>query len=607
MIPAKGFRPGAFGAWLARRPRQGWAVLAVAGVVFLGTISSPPSLLDDVDATYAQIARTMLESGDWVTAQLNGVPYFDKPPGQVWAMALSYSVFGTHDWAARVPMALAAILLCWLAGRTGRWAFGGQAGMYAGVGLATCCGLFLFTRARIPDVYVACSSMFTLHCFLQAQEGSHEAARARMRWAGAAIGAGLLFKGLVAAVLPLGAIATYLLASGSWRTKGTWRRLGLGGATAAAALVALPWHLLATLANPPVLEPSLHSGPGEYRGFLWRYLINEHVLRFVGTRYPVDYSRVPLLWFWAGHLAWLFPWSGLLPALRQLSFHVGDRASRTRLLMLCHCGFALLFFSASTTQEYYTVPAYAPALVLAASGAVAIPEWARRAARLAAVVYALAFIIGTLALVAVRGLPAEGDISAALASNPEAYVLSLGHFQDLTLGALAYLRGPLALALAGFLIGAAGGWARSRRRALAAIACAAMILLHAAHWAMARFDPYLSSRAMAEAYLRSGPGELVLDQEYYAFSSVAFYTNQRVLLLNGRKNNIAYGSNAPGAPDVFLDDHGLASLWESAVPGYLVTFAKERERFDALLGPDRVHEVAASGGKVLLTNTVPRR
>lgn len=64
-------------------------MLGVSAAVFLGAVSSPLSLLDDVDATYARIARTILESRDWVTARLNGIPYFDKPPGQVWAIAVA--------------------------------------------------------------------------------------------------------------------------------------------------------------------------------------------------------------------------------------------------------------------------------------------------------------------------------------------------------------------------------------------------------------------------------------------------------------------------------------------------------------------------------------
>ena len=578
-------------------------VLAVAAAAFLGTVSSPPSLLDDVDAAYARIARQALESGDWVTARLNGVPYFDKPPGQVWAMALSFAVLGSSDWAARVPMALAAMALCWLAWRTGRWAFGDTGGLYAGLGLATCCGLFLFTRARIPDVYVACSTLFALDSFLRAQEGSEDAARARGTWVGAAIGAGILFKGLVAVVLPLGSVAAYLVATRQWRRPEAWRRLGLGRAAIAAAAVAGPWHLLAILRHPPVLDFSLDSGPGQYRGFFWRYFINEHALRYLGLRYPVDYDTVPLAWFWSGHLVWLFPWSGLLAGWRGMRLGCGDRAGRARLLMLCHCGFTLAFFSASTSQEYYTLPAYAPAMLLLASAAVANPKWIDVGARIAGTTFAVALAVGAAVLAATWRLPGGADIAEALTSNPEAYTLSLGHFQDLTLGAFAYLRGPLSLALAAFAVGAAGGWALSRQRALASLGCATLLLFHAAHWAMSAFDPYLSSRAIAEAYLEEPPGALVLDHEYYAFSSVPFYANRQVLLLNGRRNNIEYGSNAPGAPDVFLDDAGLAELWSRDGPVYLVTYKRDRERFEELLGADRLRTVTESGGKILIART----
>jgi 4-amino-4-deoxy-L-arabinose transferase-like glycosyltransferase len=75
--------------------------------------------MDDVDAVQAQIARNMLESGDWVTARLNGVKYLEKAPLKYWLIACSFLVFGVHDWAARIPLALSAVLLCWLVYRMG--------------------------------------------------------------------------------------------------------------------------------------------------------------------------------------------------------------------------------------------------------------------------------------------------------------------------------------------------------------------------------------------------------------------------------------------------------------------------------------------------------
>src|SRR5215469_6025783 len=128
------------------------AVVLIATAIFLGSIVSPPALMDDVDAVHGQIARNMLTSGDWTIAHLDGVPYIEKAPLLYWLMAVSYRVLGVHDWVARIPVALAAILLCWLVACYGQWAFNRRAGFYAGLSLATCVGLFLFTRIQIPDV-----------------------------------------------------------------------------------------------------------------------------------------------------------------------------------------------------------------------------------------------------------------------------------------------------------------------------------------------------------------------------------------------------------------------------------------------------------------------
>jgi 4-amino-4-deoxy-L-arabinose transferase-like glycosyltransferase len=82
------------------------AVALVAAAIYLGCILSPPSLMDDVDAVQAQIARNMLTSGDWVTARLDGVVYLEKSPLIYWLIAISYRIFGAFDWAARIPVAV---------------------------------------------------------------------------------------------------------------------------------------------------------------------------------------------------------------------------------------------------------------------------------------------------------------------------------------------------------------------------------------------------------------------------------------------------------------------------------------------------------------------
>src|SRR6266478_7934051 len=145
-------------------------VILFAAVIFLGCIISPPSLMDDVDAVQAQIARTMLQSGDWVTAHLDGIAYLEKSPLKYWMMAVSFAIFGVKDWAARIPLALSAIALCWLTFRFGVWAFGRRAGFYAGLTLSTCAGLFLFTRIQIPDAALTLTITLALWSLVRALE-----------------------------------------------------------------------------------------------------------------------------------------------------------------------------------------------------------------------------------------------------------------------------------------------------------------------------------------------------------------------------------------------------------------------------------------------------
>jgi len=579
------------------------ALVIVAAIVFFGCIVSPPGLMDDVDAVHGQIARNMVQSGDWVIAHLNGVPYMEKAPLPYWLIAICYMLMGVHDWVARIPTALAAVLLCFVTARYGAWAFGRRAGFYAGLALATSIGLFLFTRILIPDVMLTLTVTVCFMAFQRALNEDEEELHPR-RWPvilGAALGVGALLKGLIALVVPVGGALVYLLLTRRLFARETWRRLRPASVILIFLLIAAPWHVLATLRMPPYFNFSMHSGPGEYHGFFWFYFFNEHLLRFLNLRYPRDYNTVPRLAFWLLNLLWLFPWSAYLPAAAKLSYRPVDRAGRACLLALCWAGFLLLFFTFSTTQEYYSMPMY-PALALLLGCAMD-----REGKLITAGNRALAFIstaavaaIGAI-LFAVRHVPATGDISSALQQHPEAYTLSLGHMGDLTLQSFAYLRVPLVLAGVAFLIGAAGAWLRGRR-AFLALAAMMVLFLHASRMALVVFDPYLSSRPLAEALLHAPQGDLIVDGAYYPFSSVMFYSNRNALLLNGRKNNLEYGSYAPGAPAVFIDDAEFMRLWSGTIRYYLVADRSGLARLSALVGTARLHQIAESGGKFLFTN-----
>jgi hypothetical protein len=244
-------------------------------------------------------------------------------------------------------------------------------------------------------------------------------------------------------------------------------------------------------------------------------------------------------------------------------------------------------------------PAFALLIGCAMAASGKSPKWPLHSV---SVLAAVACVASVAILILTRGIPDLGDISSALTQHPSAYTLSLGHMGDLTMDAFAYLRWPLALAAAAFAIGSLTVFLSSRWKAYMALAAMMVLLLHAARLAMVAFDPYLSSRPLANVLLRSAPGTVVFDDQYYTFSSIVFYTGKSVLLLNGRVNNLEYGSNAPDAPRVFIDDKDIVRRWAEPPRYYLIAQQPDVPRLTQLLGASRMHLVAECGGKYLFTN-----
>ena len=207
-------------------------------------------------------------------------------------------------------------------------------------------------------------------------------------------------------------------------------------------------------------------------------------------------------------------------------------------------------------------------------------------------------------IVLVWRLPAVGNISTALAQHPELYTLSMGHMRDLTLSAFAYLRFPLAIAAFAFGMTAVGiaGSRGNVKRVVLVIAAGMVLFVQAARIALVRFDSYLGSYPLAQRLEQGPPGQLIEANSYYAFSSVFFYTGRTALLLNGRNNNLEYGSYAPGAPRVFIEDREFVSLWTGAGRCYLLAYGAEMPHLEQLVGRSNLRVVTENSGNYLLTN-----
>jgi len=580
--------------------------------VYGGSLFSP-ALLDDADSTHAEAAREMFVTGDYVTLHVNGIRYLEKAPLPYWLVASSYRIFGVNEFATRLPMALSVLLLGLLALFWGGRAFGERAGIYAGLFVYTGAGVYLFTRILIPDVLLSLLIAASLFFFLTALEPEGRA----WRWyAGyACVALGVLTKGLIALAFPGATAFLYLLITGEWRR---WREFRLFPGLALFLAIAAPWHVLAGIRNP---------------GFFWFYFVNEHVLRFLGRRYPRDYNKLPWSLYWSLHLVWLFPWGLYLPAAVQTfideyrsrrtmqagpgQIERADFASRTRLLCWILAGVVLVFFAISTNQEYYTFPSYLPLLLLLADGLARGEStecagkkrggWLRASAGVLAVIGMAASVTLFIGLWQSRNLQFEPDIGMVLAKHNIAEdTLSTSHMLDLSYASFAALRLPALLAAVALLMAPLISFVlRFKRRHYLAtwtLALGMAIFLVAAHTALGRFGPYLSSKDLArEISARARPEDRVMIYGDQAFgSSLLFYLRRPIELVEGRTTSMWFGSTYPDAPKIYLSDSDLQKQWSGSERVFLFVPPHQKAGVDALL-PEKL-VVAEISGKYIYSN-----
>jgi 4-amino-4-deoxy-L-arabinose transferase-like glycosyltransferase len=593
-----------------------WALAGVFVTVYVGSMFTP-GLLDDADSTHAEAAREMVVTGDYITLHVNGVRYLEKAPLPYWLVAFSYKIFGVNEFSTRLPMVLSVMLLgvlgfCW-----GRRAFGERTGIYAGLFVYTCAGVYLFTRVLIPEALLSLLIAAALYFFLTALEP--EAAAWRWYAGYAMMALGVLTKGLIALAFPCGATFFFLLITGEWRR---WREFRLISGLALFLAIAAPWHILAGLRNP---------GTAEHPGFFWFYFVNEHFLRFLGKRYPRDYNKLPAALYWSLHLVWLFPWSLYLPAAVKTAteewrgrsgadkggaLRQSNLAARTRLLCWIWAGLVLMFFAVSTNQEYYTFPAYLPLLVLLADGIAQCEKveceravrrgWLVSSAGLLAVTGIVASAMLVVGLWQSRNLPFEPDIGRLLSGQMNAYTLSTSHMLDLSYASFAALRLPAALAAVVLLVAPLLSFIlRLQRRHYAAtwaLGAGLAVFLVAAHIALARFGPYLSSKDLArEIAARARPEDRVMIYGDQAFgSSLLFYLRRPIELVEGRTTSMWFGSTFADTPKIYLSDADLQRDWAGSGRVFLFVPPHQKARVDGVLPAKFV--IAEVSGKVVYSN-----
>jgi 4-amino-4-deoxy-L-arabinose transferase-like glycosyltransferase len=605
---------------LYQSTRKAWTVLAIVFLaVHFAALFGPPQM-DDVDSGHAQAAAHMAVTGNWITPYIDGVRYLEKPPMYYWLAAIDYHLFGFHVFSTHLPLTLSVLGLAILGWFWGKRAYGKRAAFYTALATLTAVGFFLFTRLFIPDAILTFFLLLGLYLFFT---GFEDRKPHRIYLAYAAIALALLSKGLIAIVFFWGAIIPYLLLTGDWRR---WRELRLFSGTLLFLAIAAPWHILCGLANPDQGHP-IGNIPtwGNVHGFFYFYFINEHLLRFLGTRYPRDYSVEPTWVYVLCQLVWIFPWSLYLPIflrrawrnrtlfLRDLRYNRADTLhfldpkstaqeasntaarlrfrARSTLLLACYAALILVFFGLSgTNDQYYTLPTYLATILILCGSLATVEEspdaedpdsrtsrWLR-GVHLAFMVVGL-IVAGLLAwgLIASRNEPYIPDIGTLLAHRGVGdYAMATSHLFDLTTRAFAALRLPAIMACFTFLAGPLLAWQLRRQghhlESTVSVAFTAALFLIAAHIAFARFSPLLSSKPFATTINRLEHNDnnrytLLCYGDQSECSSVIFYTHHftapYVKLVHGKYWYFEPDpKNNGGTQDLF----GSSLLWGSDYP-----------------------------------------
>jgi hypothetical protein len=381
----------------------------------------------------------------------------------------------------------------------------------------------------------------------------------------------------------------------------------------------VPWHWATQRANPAHGHPvGFMPTPGNVHGFAWFYFVNDQFARYTNHRVPHDYDTVPLVLFWALVAVWMLPWSAFLfKAAARVPLWRGIKREELppELHPWLFCGIwplvILIFFSFSTRQEYYVLPAL-PALALligawlaaehhasySVSGNPPVGEMTHFAQPPLQVAVektpalmlrsgrriAVALLIGGLAaagaalFLALRYAPPDRstDIATLFRQNPNDYALSFGHFLDLRMNAMGIFRWPLVITALALIAGTAGNYFfRKRRRPgtanmfLTGMACAILI---ASWFALVTFSPMLTSATLAWAIAPedNNAGQspqpeqplVVVNGEYEDASTLNFYLQQPLHILHEPSSDLWFGSFWPDAPHVWETPDSLAAQWQ---------------------------------------------
>jgi 4-amino-4-deoxy-L-arabinose transferase-like glycosyltransferase len=558
------------------RVRLAFGLLLLGGVTLLALRLDLPGFFDN-EGRYAEVAREMVVSGDWVTPRLDGTLFLNKPPLTFWLTALVFRALGFDERARLVAVGAAALTLVATFG-LGTLLYGDLVGLVAALALASMLGFVLEARTLRPDMLLTAAIAVALWCWQLAERGRTP----RRGWLLAmwiALALGILDKGLVPLVVAGVPIVAVTVRDHGWR--GLMRLRPLLGLAVIAVIVS-PWHVAVALRHP---------------GFAWDYVVNQHLLFYLDLKLPRDSDGDTLAFFWAAWAGRAIPWIVLVPlTLREGTrgaTRIATAPARATFLLWAWTAGLLLFFSCSPSRlEHYSIPALPAAALLAAR------TWQRarhgdvpRAAwRSLAVLGAVVFVAGVLGAACGRELLSRTY-----------WIVQVPVFLELALpAALTLVAGGALLAVAAM-----------RRRpdamvgvlALATVPVAAIVL-----GAEIVAEPLFSWRPLARALVAAVPRDVDVvfeaPEEYQLVAGLAYYAERPIDLLSP-PGFVPPTYLARDVDSMFLARPVFERRWRDGERLAFVSDPQQRRDTPDGLVPSPFHVVGRYGDRWLLTSFAP--
>ena len=318
-------------------------LVVVYALLWFGTLNYRHLIPSD-EGRYAEIAREMLVTGDWVTPRYNGYKYFEKPPLQIWATATAFNIFGVGDWQARLWTALTGFLTIVFIGFTGARIYSVRAGWLAAIALASSPMWVIGGHINSLDMGLSAFLVAALCSLLLAQTSSNKTYSRNWMWAcWAFMALATLSKGVIGVAIPGMVFAVYSITAWDWKI---WKRLHIISGSILFLAITAPWFVLIAQRNPEFLE---------------FFFIHEHLQRFTQTAH----SRTgPIYFFLPLLLLGFLPWIAQVPGAIAQTWRERNREFSSGWLLTCWFVVILGFFSISQSKlPGYIIPLF-PALAL---------------------------------------------------------------------------------------------------------------------------------------------------------------------------------------------------------------------------------------------------